>query len=93
MQFLRDYDHRSISFHRLVYQLKNAVDKGGFEEGELLQGWRGVWTPLVEIVYQNPLMDVDPMVVQPRVENMRTYLMLKKNEMAQIKSLQQLPVF
>ena len=80
MQLLRDYDHRSVSFHSLVFHLKKTVEVGGFEEGELLQGWCKVWLPLAEVICDNPSMDVDPMAVQPRVEHMRTFLISAKNK-------------
>ncbi len=80
IQHLRDYDHRSLSFHGLVYHLKKTVEVVELEEGEFLRGWRGVWNPLAEIVRQNPAADVDPMEVQPRVEHLRTFLIFGKSK-------------
>lgn len=89
IQFLRDYDQRCLSFHRLVFNLKKTVEDGGFEEGELLQGWHKVWMPLAEVIDENPSMDVDPIAVQPRVEHMRTYLVIGKSKFSPNNSLRQ----
>ena len=75
IQWVQDFEHGKLPFHRLVGNLEWALDSSRIQDQELSRSWYEYWTPLEEFeLEKSSELEVDYAEIQPAVGTMKTFL-------------------